>query len=107
MSRGSRRFHIRLTAAAKQELKQLPRDLQRAAVRLIKSLSLNPRPVNARSISTDEEIFNISTTGFAVIYSIEDVEQIVLISGIHDEDFYRRYWQNRFRALLDSETEQC
>ena len=82
-------YRILIKPSAVKELEALPRkDRQRAASR-IQGLARTPRPAGCEKLSGSDR-YRVRQGNYRIIYSIEDVELVVLVVRIgHRRDVYR------------------
>ena len=83
-------YKIKIKPSAKKELLKLPKkDLQRIIDKIL-LLSQNPRPTGCEKLSGEEK-YRIRQGNYRIVYSIEDLELIVIVVKIgHRKDVYRK-----------------
>lgn len=83
-------YKIKIKPSAKKELLKFPKkDLQRIIDKIL-LLSQNPRPTGCEKLSGEEK-YRIRQGNYRIVYSIEDLELIVIVVKIgHRKDVYRK-----------------
>jgi mRNA interferase RelE/StbE len=73
-----------------KELKILDKKTNQKIIRSIKSLAINPRPINSKKIKYREEIFRVRVGDYRILYEINDsLKQIIVASVLHRKEAYR------------------
>jgi len=86
------KYRIELSATAERQLRKLQLTDRGSLVRVIKGLSIEPRPRGCRKLHGYEDVYRIRKGTFRIIYSIEDDRLLVLIVKIgHRRDIYRAH----------------
>jgi mRNA interferase RelE/StbE len=72
-------YHIRIAPMAQRQIALLAIKHQRALIRLIEALAINPRPQGAIKVEGMTGLYSESINHFRIIYKVEDQEVLVLI----------------------------
>ena len=83
-------YEILLESRAEKDLKRLPRDVYRRAVRAIDGLAREPRPPGSRKLVGSDNDWRVRVGDYRIIYEIIDPEHLVRIMFVrHRKDAYR------------------
>jgi len=84
------RYRIEVSATAERQIRKLPRADQIRVIRLIQSLSSEPRPPGCRKLTGYDDVFRVRLGRYRVLYSIEDRRLVVIVLKVGDrKDVYR------------------
>jgi mRNA interferase RelE/StbE len=84
-------YKIRIKKSAQKELEEISPPYNQKIVDAIDALAENPRPEGVKKLK-GEEACRIRVADYRVIYTIEDVIQIVEVQRIrHCKDAYRNF----------------
>jgi mRNA interferase RelE/StbE len=84
-------YRIDTTREAERDLASLPSILLKRVDARILSLGTNPRPRGARKIEAGGGLFRIRVGAYRIIYEIDDVNLVVVVSRVkHRAQAYRR-----------------
>jgi mRNA interferase RelE/StbE len=84
-------YQIRIKKSAQKELEQISPPYHHKIIDAIDGLAENPRPEGAKKLK-GEEAYRIRVADYRVVYTIEDVIQIVEVQRIrHRKDAYRDF----------------
>ena len=82
-------YKILIKPSAVKELEALPRKDRQRVVSRIQGLARTPRPVGCEKLSGSDR-YRVRQGDYRIIYSIEDVELVVLVVRVgHRRDVYR------------------
>jgi mRNA interferase RelE/StbE len=82
-------YKIRVKKSAQKELEQISPPYHQKIIEAIDALAENPRPEGVKKLKGDEA-YRIRVADYRVIYTIEDVVQIIEVQRIrHRKDAYR------------------
>jgi mRNA interferase RelE/StbE len=82
-------YKISIKKSAQKELQQISAPYSQKIIEAIDALAENPRPEGAKKLK-GEEAYRIRVADYRVIYTIEDVIQIVEVQRIrHRKDAYK------------------
>jgi len=83
-------YSIRFKKSAQKELSQISTPYNLKIVQAIDALSEDPRPPGVKKLKGEENAWRIRVADYRIIYTIEDIIQIVEIQRIrHRKDVYR------------------
>lgn len=89
-----RRYTALFTAAARKQLAQLDRAVQRRILAAVSLLARKPRPPAARRLVAPTELWRVRIGDYRVIYTIADGELLIVIVRVgHRGGVYRRIEQ--------------
>lgn len=79
-------FHPRV----KKQLKGLPQNIQKRALKRIQSLEINPRPSGYRKLtSVNPTTYRIKTGNYRILYTVDDENRLVyILAVVHRSDAY-------------------
>ena len=84
-------YQIRIKKSAQKELQQISPPYNQKIIEAIDSLAENPRPEGVKKLKS-EEAYRIRVGDYRVVYTIEDVIQIIEVQRIrHRKDAYRDF----------------
>ena len=84
-------YTVTILPSALDHLADLPRPDQKRIRERIDGLAAHPRPPGAKKLKGESDLFRLRSGNYRIIYSIEDVQLIVLVIRIgHRRDVYRR-----------------
>jgi len=84
-------YQIRIKKSAQKELEQISPPYNLKIIDAIDSLAENPRPEGVKKLK-GEEAYRIRVADYRIVYTIEDVIQIVEVQRIrHRKDAYRNF----------------
>lgn len=82
-------YAIRIKKSAQKELEQITPPYNQKIIEAIDALATNPRPDGVKKLK-GEEAYRIRIADYRVVYTIEDVIQIVEVQRIrHRKDAYK------------------
>ena len=82
-------YRLLIKPSAVKELEALPRKDRQRVVSRIQGLARTPRPAGCEKLSGSDR-YRIRQGDYRIIYSIEDVELVVLVVRVgHRRDVYR------------------
>ena len=82
-------YKIEIKKSAVKEIKSLPENYLQRILKLIKSLSVNPRPHNCKKLSGKDN-YRIRIGVYRIIYSINDDKLVVYIIKVgHRRNVYK------------------
>ncbi len=82
-------YQIRIKKSAQKELEQISPPYNQKIIEAIDALTENPRPEGVKKLK-GEEAYRIRVSDYRVIYTIEDVIQIIEVQRIrHRKDAYK------------------
>ena len=82
-------YKVILEAAAKRQIRKLPKSVQTLLLTRITELGANPRPSGCKKLKGRKNEYRIRSGNYRVIYSIEDKALIVrVIKAGHRKDTY-------------------
>lgn len=83
-------YSVRITPAARRQIRTLPRDGQERVTAVLALLADAPRPPAAKKL-TGRDAWRVRTGDWRVIYEIHDDQLLVLVVAAgHGRDVYRR-----------------
>ena len=83
------KYSIEVKSSVVKALKRIPRDEQIQIVKLIQSLTDNPRPHNCTKLS-NSAYYRIRYGVYRIIYDIQDAKLVIIIFKVgHRKDIYR------------------
>ncbi len=89
-------YKIVIKKSAKKELEQISPPYTQKIIDAIDALAENPKPEGVKKLK-GEEAYRIRVADYRVIYSIEDIIQIIEVQRIrHRKDAYKKFWQRWF-----------
>ena len=84
-------YTVEYSRKAAQQLRKLPRDIQKRLKPHIEALSQNPRPRGVKKLRGFKNFYRIRVSDYRVIYKIEDKRLVVIIMEVaYRRDAYRR-----------------
>jgi mRNA interferase RelE/StbE len=84
------RYAVEFRPSARKSLTKLPRRDQLRIVSAIEALGDEPRPIGAKKLVAEENLWRIRIGSYRAIYQIEDDKLIILVLKIgHRKDVYR------------------
>ena len=84
------RYRIEVSATAERQIRKLARADQIRLIRLIQSLSSEPRPPGCRKLTGYDDVFRVRLGRYRVLYSIEDRRLVIIVLKAGDrKDVYR------------------
>jgi mRNA interferase RelE/StbE len=75
-------YKLEYTAAARKQLKKLPREILPRIIHGIEQLSENPRPEGIKKLSGYKDYYRLRVGDYRIVYSIRDVILMILIIKI-------------------------
>ena len=82
-------YEVILEAAARRQIKKLPKSVQATLLARITDLGTDPRPSGCKKLKGKQNEYRIRSGNYRVIYSIEDKALIVrVIRAGHRKDAY-------------------
>ena len=82
-------YRIEIKKSALKELSQIPQPYNKKIVEAIDELAANPRPIGDQKLKGSEAC-RIRVADYRIIYTIEDIIQLIEIQRIrHRKDVYR------------------
>lgn len=83
-------YKIEVTSAARRALKKLDEDTARRIGAVIDSLAKAPRPVGAKKLRAEDDLYRVRVGDYRVIYQIRDKVLVVVIVDLgHRRDVYK------------------
>ena len=83
-------YRIEVTATAERQIRKLKRSEQLRVLRVIQSLSVEPRPRGTRKLTGYEDVFRVRVGTFRVVYSVEATRLLIIILKVGQrKDIYR------------------
>jgi len=83
-------FKIEFTRSAIKELKKLPKQAIQRITPRIDALAKDPYPPGSVKLSGSEKVWRIRIGDYRVVYSVEEVIELITIERIrHRKDAYR------------------
>ncbi|MBU4270514.1 MAG: type II toxin-antitoxin system RelE/ParE family toxin [Planctomycetes bacterium] len=83
-------YEIVLTAAARRNLKSLPRTILKRVDAKLLGLGLNPRPPDAKKLRDRDGLMRVRVGDYRILYRVEDERLVVLVVRIgHRREVYR------------------
>ncbi|MBM3215107.1 type II toxin-antitoxin system RelE/ParE family toxin [Candidatus Poribacteria bacterium] len=70
---------LRIKAAATQEIRDLPQDIQQRIRKRIRELVDAPRPRGTKKLVGEEGVYRVRVGAYRIIYSINDSLQVIHI----------------------------
>jgi len=77
-------YRIEVSATAERQIRKLTRPDQIRIVRVIRTLSSNPRPVGCRKLMGYHDVFRVRIGRYRVLYSIEDRRLVIIVLKVGD-----------------------
>jgi mRNA interferase RelE/StbE len=82
-------YRIEIKKSALKELSQIPSPYNKKIIEAIDELATDPRPVGYKKLK-GSEAYRIRVSDYRIVYTIEDVIQLIEIERIrHRKDVYR------------------
>lgn len=72
-------YHVKIAPAAYRQLKEFSLKQQKLIIRLIETLSINPRPTGAKKIDGMNGLYSEAVNQTRLIYRVEDQEILILL----------------------------
>jgi mRNA interferase RelE/StbE len=72
-------YHIRITPTAQRQLYALSSKYQKAILKLLETLAINPRPPGSQKIEGMNGLYSEEVEHFRLIYKVEDQEVLLLL----------------------------
>ena len=82
MNDSTHQWQIIIDRKAQRALRRLPKDVLKRISQHIQDLSINPRPVGCRKLTTTEELYRIRVGDWRIVYAIEEDRLVILIINI-------------------------
>jgi mRNA interferase RelE/StbE len=83
-------YRIEWSAAARRQIRKLPREISARLFSLVDSLAANPRPEACRKLAGHEDRFRVRAGDYRAIYEVRDTVLVVLVVTVgHRRDVYR------------------
>jgi len=83
-------YEIFIEKKAEKDLRKLPKNYQKKIIQKILNLKNNPKPVDARKITSSENYYRIRVYDYRIIYDINYKEKRINIFRIrHRKEAYR------------------
>jgi mRNA interferase RelE/StbE len=83
-------YRIEISATAERQLRKLPRPDQLRIVRVIQTLSIDPRPPGCRKLSGHDDVFRVRVGRYRILYAVEGRRLIIIVLKVGDrKDVYR------------------
>jgi mRNA interferase RelE/StbE len=83
-------YEIFIEKKAEKDLRKLPKNYQKKIIQKILNLKNNPKPVDARKITSSENYYRIRVDDYRIIYEINYKEKRINIFRIrHRKEAYR------------------
>ena len=84
-------YRIETTRKAERDLASLPKSVLKRVDARILGLETNPRPRGAEKIEAGGGLFRVRVGAYRIIYEIDDVNLVVVVSRVkHRAKAYRR-----------------
>ena len=84
-------YTVEVSPAAERELRKLPSQVRNTLLRRLASLRDDPRPPDAKKLSSPENLWRIREDNYRVIYRIkDDVLLVVVVRAGHRKEIYRQ-----------------
>jgi mRNA interferase RelE/StbE len=82
-------YSVVVGKSANKELQELPNIIVSRLISLIKSLSINPRPIGCKKLKGNQNLWRVRSGDYRIIYSIDDAIKIVDVRKIgHRKEIY-------------------
>ena len=75
-------YKVEYTAAARKQLKKLPRDILPRIIHGIEQLPENPRPEGVKKLSGYKDYYRLRVGDYRIVYSIQDEILVIMIIKI-------------------------
>ena len=84
------KYEIEFAKSVRKDFRKIPKKDTEKILKLIESLSENPRPLNSKKL-TGEQIYRIRQGRYRILYEIEDWKLIVFVVRVGDrKEVYRK-----------------
>ncbi len=84
-------YRIQLSGRAERQLRKLVPNIQSLIGTAIDTLAIAPRPVGAKKLKGEENVYRIRVRDYRIVYEIHDDELIVLVIKIaHRREVYQK-----------------
>lgn len=84
-------YQVTIVPSALRQLAALPTSDQKRIKRKIDSLAANPRPLEAKKLEAQHDLFRLRSGNYRIIYAVEHERAVVLVVKIgHRREVYRR-----------------
>lgn len=81
------RYRIRISPAARQDIRSLPGHVRAQATQLIDELARDPRPSRAKELRERENIFRIWLAGrWRIAYEVDDEMMVVSVMRVRRKE---------------------
>jgi mRNA interferase RelE/StbE len=85
-------YEIFIEKKAEKDLRRLPKNYQNKIIQKILNLKDNPKPIEARKITSSENYYRIKVGDYRIIYEINYKEKRVNIFRVrHRKEAYRNF----------------
>lgn len=82
-------YNVAVPHSVAKQIKKLPQQVLKRALKEIDGLGNNPRPLNYKKL-TGDDLFRIRVGDYRVIYAIDDTNRCVVIVRVgHRREVYR------------------
>lgn len=83
-------YTIQIKPSAQKELVKIPQPQRGSIAKRIDRLAADPRPKDAKKLSTEQSLYRVRVGDYRVIYQVEDDKLFVLVVRIGSRgDVYR------------------
>jgi len=84
-------YTVEIKPAAKRQIKKLPLTIQAQIIQTLAELELDPRPINVRKLSGEENAYRVRVGDYRIVYEIYDQVLVVVVVKVGNRrDIYRR-----------------
>ncbi len=88
------RYEVVVTPAAGRDLRKLPAQARDALLLRLRSLRDEPRPADAKKLSSSQNLWRIRMDEYRLLYQIRDEALLVLaVRAGHRKDVYRQLFR--------------
>ena len=85
-------YEIFIEKKAEKDLRRLPKNYQNKIIQKILNLKDNPKPIEARKITSSENYYRIKVGDYRIIYEINYKEKRINIFRVrHRKEAYRNF----------------
>ena len=83
-------YHVEISAAAKRDIKKLPREAQQQVLDRLTGLEADPRARGCEQLTGPDHLYRVRTGDYRIIHQIRDADQKIVVAKVgHRRDVYR------------------
>jgi mRNA interferase RelE/StbE len=84
-------YRLEFLAAARRDLKRLPKPIQVRIAEAVRDLAENPRPPGVKKMAGEPNAWRLRVGDYRVVYEIHDGRLLILVIRLgHRKDIYRQ-----------------